>query len=164
MDRGYRMWVGSGARISCATYLATRAELLLRQGQTRRATSDLEQAWRISEQIGEHYYHSELLRLQGLCAWQAGDRMHALHTLRSALDKAERQGKPGLALRCALSLGAMEVSRGEWQVAAHRLRSLFNSLSQHGSCRDERWAALALRCWESGQPFDFIEHTPWEPR
>ena len=164
MDRGYGMWVGSGARISCATYLATRAELLLRQGRTQRAASDLEQAWRVSEQIGEHYYQPELLRLQGLCAWQAGDRMHAMQTLRSAFDMAQRQGKPGLALRCALSLGALQALQGQWQEPVPRLRSVFDGLSQHGSCRDARWAAHALRCWEAGQLFDFIEHTPWEPR
>jgi class 3 adenylate cyclase/tetratricopeptide (TPR) repeat protein len=164
MDRGYGMWVGSGARISCAVYLATRAELLLRQGQTQRAASDLEQAWRISEQIGEHYHQAELLRLQGLCAWQAGDRMHAEHTLRQALGLAERQRKPGLALRCALSLGALQASQGQWQEPVQRLRSLLNSLPRHGSCRDFRWARQALMCWETQRAFDFIEHTPWEPR
>lgn len=164
MDRGYGMWVGSGARISCATYLATRAELLLRQGQTQRAASDLEQAWRISEQIGEHYYQAELLRLQGLCAWQAGDRMHAVHALRRALDVAERQHKPGLALRCALSFGALQTSQGQAQEPLQRVRGLLESLPRHVSCRDARWARQALDCWQFGHAFDCIEHTPWEPR
>jgi hypothetical protein len=44
------------------------------------------------------------------------------------------------------------------------LRILLESVPQHGSCRDARWAGQALTQWESGQPFDSIEHTPWEPR
>jgi tetratricopeptide (TPR) repeat protein len=164
MDRGYGQWVGGGARISCATYLATRAELLLRQGETQRAASALDEAWHISEQIGEHYYQPELLRLQGLCAWQARDALRAEQTLGQALDLAERQLKPGLALRCALSLGALQAAQGRWQEPVRRLRILLTQVPQHGSCRDARWARYALQCWKAGQACDSLPHTPWEPR
>ena len=165
MARGYELWVGSGARISSATYLATRAEILLRQGQTQQAAADLDAAWRVSEQIGEHYYQAELLRLQGLCAWQAGDRMRGEQTLAQALDLAEQQRKPGLALRCTLSLGALQAAQGRSSEPVQRLRSLLAQVSpQHGSCRDARWAQQALHCWEGGQAFEAVEHTPWEPR
>jgi tetratricopeptide (TPR) repeat protein len=164
LDRGYGLWVGGGARISCATYLVTRAEILLRQRQTQRATATLDEAWHISEQIGEHYYQSELLRLQGLCAWQAGDVWRAEQILGQALDLAEQQLKPGLALRCALSLGALQTSQGRWQESAQRMRNLLDNMPRHGSCRDARWARHAMQCWETERPFDSIEHTPWEPR
>lgn len=163
MDRGYGLWVGGGARISCATYLATRAEVLLRQGQTARAAADLREAWQISEQIGEHYYQAELLRLLGLCAWQAGEPLRAASTLDGALVMAERQRRPGLALRCALSLGAFHAAQGQCQAAARRLRNLLDGLPRHGSCRDARWARQALLCWEAGRSFAASETTPWEP-
>lgn len=163
MDRGYGLWVGGGARISCATYLVTRAELLLRQGQTDRAGADLEQAWQSSEQIGERHYQAELLRLQALCAWQAGDPARAELGLRCALDLANQQCKPGLALRCALSLGALQASQREWHEPAQRLRTLLNDLPQHGGCRDARWARQALQCWEHGRAFASAAATPWEP-
>ena len=163
MDRGYGLWTGSGARISCATYLVTRAELLLRQGQTERAASDLEQAWRMSEQIGEHYYQAELLRLQALCAWQADDRPRADLILGQALHLSERQCKPGLALRCALSLGALQASQGQWQSAAQRMRGLLDTLPQHGNCRDGRWARKALQAWDAERAFAAAKQTPWEP-
>lgn len=164
MDRGYALWEGGGARISCATYLVTQAELLLRQGQTQRASTHLDKAWQISEQIGEHYYQAELLRLQGVAAWQAGDRLRAEQVLQRALDRAEQQRKPGLALRCALSLGALRVAQGGWEEAAQRLRHCTAQAPRHGNCRDARWARQALLCWEAGQPFDSLTHTPWEPR
>lgn len=164
MDRGYGLWVGSGARISCATYLATRAELLLREAQTDRAATDLNLAWQISTQIGEHYHRAELLRLQALCAWQAGDPTRAEQILDQALETATQQRKPGLVLRCALALGALEVGQGRWQPAAQRLQHLLPDLPRHGVCRDTRWALQVLPVWEAGQAFASSMHTPWEPR
>ncbi len=164
MDRGYGLWLGSGARISCATYLTTRAEIQLRQGQTERAAAGLQQALQISQQIGEHYYQAEALRLQGLCAWQAGDRPGAQALLQRALALADAQHKPGLALRCALSLGALQAAQGRCASAAQGLRSIVAELPQHGRCRDTRWAHQALACWQAGAQFAAGEHTPWEPR
>jgi class 3 adenylate cyclase/tetratricopeptide (TPR) repeat protein len=163
MDRGYALWVDGGARISCATYLVTRAELLLRQGQTERATADMSTAWQVSEQIGEHHYQAELLRVRGLCAWQAGEHTQAERTLRQALDLAERQRKPGLALRCMLPLGAWWVSQGQAQIAAKQLRPLLACVPKHGSSRDAHWARQALQCWDAGRAFESRTHTPWEP-
>lgn len=164
IDRGYGLWVGGGARISCATYLATRAELLLREAKTERAAADLNLASQISAQIGEHYYRAELLRLQALCAWQAGDPGRAEQILDQALETATQQRKPGMALRCALSLGALEVAQGRSRSATQRLRDLLVVLPGHGSSRDARWARLALPCWELGLAFPSSSHTPWEPR
>ena len=163
MDRGYALWAGSGARISCATYLITRAELRLRQGRTEDAVADLAEAWQNTEQIGEHYYQAELLRLQGLCDWQGGEKVRAEQTLNRALDLAQQQRRPGLALRCALSLGALQASQGQWQAAAQRLSKLLVKLPAHRSCRDDRWARHALSCWEGGKAFECAEPTPWEP-
>ena len=167
MQRGYALWHGGGARISCATYLVTRAELLLRQGRTDSAESTLAEAWRISEQIGEHHYQAELLRLQGLAAWQspqAGQQARAAHTLGLALELATRQRKPGLALRCALSLGALQAAQGEFKAPVQRLQGLLPALAQHGQSRDQRWAQQALAAWQAGVAFDSAEHSPWEPR
>lgn len=164
MDKGYALWVGGGARISCATYLVTRAELLLRQQQTRRAAESLDHAWQISEQIGERYYQAELLRLRGACAWQAGDAAGAEQTLEQALAMAERQHKPGLALRCALTLGALQASQGRWLAATQRVRTLLADLPDHVNCRDTRWATHAVACWGAGRAFEFLIHTPWEPQ
>jgi tetratricopeptide (TPR) repeat protein len=164
MARGYALWVGSGARISCATYLVTRAELLLRQARTAEAAAALDEAWTVSEAIGEHYYRAELLRLRGLCRWQAGDGNAAETTLRRALAAAEHQRRPGLALRCALSLGALEAAAGRHHDAAKRLRALCDGLPRHGRCRDSRWAAQALARWDAGRSAETLDATPWEPR
>jgi class 3 adenylate cyclase/tetratricopeptide (TPR) repeat protein len=163
MDRGYDLWVGSGARISCATYLVTRAELYLRQGQTGPAGDELDRAWQVSEQIGEHYYRAELLRLRALCAWQRGNLPHAGQLLDEALSVAQHQGKPGLSLRCALSLGALQALHGDCRGPAQRLRTLLAELPQHGSCRDGRWARRALQSWDAGKAFASAAATPWEP-
>lgn len=165
MDRGYASWHGGGARISCATYLITRAEILLRQGRSAQAKAQLAEAWQISEAIGEHYYRAEWLRLRGLLAWQTGDAATADAHLRDGLARAQREGRAGLALRCGLSLGAWEVSRGlPASVSAARLRVLLEAVRDHTRCRDVRWARTALDAWERGQPFASLEKTPWEPR
>ncbi len=163
MDRGYALWYGSGARISCATYHITRAEVLLRQRRTAQAAELLTEAERLSTQIGELYYRAELLRLQGVCAWQARDLPRATATLQQALESAQRERKPGLALRCALSLGALQAAQGEWQAPAQRLRAILAGLTEHDSSRDVRWARHALPCWEAGHAFEAAESTPWEP-
>jgi hypothetical protein len=102
--------------------------------------------------------------LRGLGAWQAGNVAGAEVDLTEALALAQRQRKPGLALRCGLSLGALEASRGRSQDAARRLRALLDGLTQHGRSRDARWAGTALACWARGDCFDANDHTPWEPR
>lgn len=163
MTRGYRLWFDSGARISCATYLITAAELLLRQGRTGEAVERLDEAWRVSEQIGEHYYQAELLRLQALCRWQADDLAEAESGLQHALALAERQRKPGLMLRCALSLGALEAATGRCDSAARRLRALVERTPRHGRCRDARWAQTALGAWARGRRCSTHATRPWEP-
>ena len=164
MGRGYALWTAGGARISCATYMATRGEILLRQGRTGEAAAELDAGWRASEQIGEHYYQAELLRLQGLCAWQGGDADRAGAVLQQALALARGQQKPGLQLRCALALGALDVQQGRCDVAAARLRPLLAALPDHGRSRDARWAQAALPLWERGAGWLSLGHTPWEPR
>ena len=164
MHRGYSLWVGGGARISCATYLSTRAEILLRQGRTPEAAAELDAAWQLSECIGEHYYQAEMLRLRGLCHWQTGDVESAGDVLQGARQLARDRAKPGLELRCALSLGALDAVSGRCDAAAQRLRPLLDRLGEHAACRDHRMARLALSCWESGKSFDTNECTPWEPR
>jgi len=163
MDRGYALWTAGGARISCATYLVTRAEILLRQGETAAAAQQLMQADQVSREIREAYYRAELRRLQGLCAWQGGDLSGAQTTLRRAIVLAQRHAKPGLALRCALSLGALEAAMGHPLHAASRLRPLVESLPDHDRCCDARRARQALSHWESQRAFPARPHTPWEP-
>ncbi len=164
MLRGFGLWIGAGARVSCATYRMTRAEILLRQGRTAEATAEVVGAWQDSESIGERHFHAELLRLQGLCAWQAGDVAAAADALRRALALAEREERCGLALRCALSLGALEAAAGGFDHAAQRLRALADALPRHRRSRDLRWAHQSIQSWESGRTFAAREHTPWEPR
>lgn len=163
MLRGFSQWVSGGARISCATYRITRAEILLRQGRTGDAGAELDGAAQVMEDIGEHYYMAELLRLQGLCSWQGGDPLTAGEQLRRSLVLAESQQQPGQALRCALSLGAVEASAGQFDNAARRLRAIADVLPRHGRSRDLHRAATAIACWERDEPFAAREHAPWEP-
>lgn len=164
MLRGYGEWFGSGARISCATYLCTRAEILLRQHRNQEAAGELGAAWLISETIGEHYYQAELLRLQGLQLWQAGALSQAAEQLDQAWARAESSGRRGLALRCALSRGALDASTGQHEAAQHRVQQALLGLEQHRSSRDWRWAVQACEAWSAGRHFEHLEHTPWEPR
>lgn len=163
MDRGYALWTSGGARISCATYLITRAEILLRQGDTAAATRQLADAARVSREIGELYYTAELRRLCGLAAWQAGNVGHARTILGHAHTLAIRHAKPGLALRCALSLGALEASIGETGRAADRLERSMTALTRHARSRDFDRAGRALGHWREGRPFPSLPCTPWEP-
>lgn len=163
MAQGYARWVGSGARISCATYLATRAEILLRQGRGSEAADCLAQAWDLSQSIGEHYYQAELLRLQGVCAWQSRQAQVAERRLEQGLSLAEQQGKAGLALRCALSLGALQAAGGAFANACDTLTPRVQALAFHQSCRDWRWARLALQHWSRHAVWDHPAATPWEP-
>ncbi len=163
MDRGYALWTGGGARISCATYLITRAEILLRGGEADAAGLLLAQAGAISRVIGEYYYHAELRRLRGLSAWQQGDLAAAGRQLRHALRLAQRHAKPGLALRCALSLGAWHARHGEHAQATSLIRDALEHVAAHSRCRDHRWACQALAAWSQNEPLNTHPHTPWEP-
>lgn len=163
MLRGYAAWEGGHARISCATYLITRAEILLRQHRSREASEHAERALQISEAIGERHYRAELLRVQGLCAWQAGALAQARQGLQRAHGLAADHGRTGLALRCALSLGALEAAQGLHHAALQRLRAICSELQGRGHSRDLAWAEAARQAWAQGRTFSSRAHTPWEP-
>ncbi|MBQ0959934.1 AAA family ATPase [Ideonella sp. 4Y11] len=164
MDRGYALWTGGGARISCATYLMTRAEILLRLGDTAGAGALLDEAQRVSRDIRELYYHAELRRLVGLHAWQRGDTATTGGLLARALRLAQRHAKPGLALRCALSLGAWHAAQGRCTQAAALLDLALHQVGRsHARCRDHRWALQAQAAWSQGAAFESRHPVPWEP-
>lgn len=163
MDRGYALWWNGGARVSCATYLVTRAEIQLRAGDTTTAGALLAEAEAVSRSIRERYYHAELRRLRGLYAWQLGDRHAAGHALEAAMRLATRHAKPGLALRCGLSLGAWHAAHGRFALAARLIENALQALGKHDRCRDYRWAQLARTAWSERRLFTSQPHTPWEP-
>ena len=163
MLRGYEAWQGGHARISCATYLVTRAEILLRQQRSAEAAEHARQALRISEDIGERHYLAELLRVQALCDWQAGAQVQARQGLLRGFGLALDHGRLGLALRCALSLGALEAAGGAHAQALQRLRPVLQALDGQGHSRDMVWARIACEAWAQGRAFTSRAHTPWEP-
>ena len=163
MERGYALWVGSGARISCATYLVTRAGILLRQRRVAVAQRLLDEAEAVSQAIGEHYHRAELLRLQGLAAWRDGAAARAEALLQQALEEAQAQRKPGRGLRVGLTLGALEAAHGRGAAAAARLAALLGALPRHGRSRDTQRAHQVLPGWAAGASFDPDADDAWEP-
>lgn len=162
IERGYRQW-SNASRLSCGTYLATHAEILMRHGRTGEARPLLDEAWRTTEAIGEHHYRAEIARLRGLCHWQQGDLAPASTELMMARDEAGRHSRVGLELRCALGLGALLAAQGRFEEATSQLETLMTHLPRHSRSRDVRWAAGALTSWRERKMFKSARHVPWEP-
>lgn len=163
IDRGYALWEGGGARISCATYQVTLAELLLRAERTAAAQLACDKADSLSLAIGESHYRSEILRVQGLCEWQAGRAAAAGKLLEQALAQAAHQGKPGLSLRCAVSLAAWRTAHAPAEDTEGLLGQCLQRAPGHATTRDAAWARTLLQARASGQPINSRAHTPWEP-
>jgi class 3 adenylate cyclase len=148
MEAGYALWVGTGARITCATYLAMQAEVCLQMGDPHEALRRLVQAREIAQRHGERYHEAELLRLHGCALWQVrataadGDAAQAL--LAQALAMARAQGKLGFALRSATALAAAWRAEGANAKAQALLREALAAVPEHEDTQDSRAARAAL--------------------
>lgn len=146
MEQGYALWTATGARITCATYLAMQAEVCLQLGEPQQALQKLAQAQEIAQRHGEHYHAAELQRLQGWAFWQAqggaADAETAQALLARALDTARRQGKLGFALRSATALARTWAVQQQPGRAAALLREALDAVPDHHDTADYR-AALA---------------------
>jgi predicted ATPase len=80
------------------------AGVLRRQGKLREALAAVETGEAFVASSGERVFHSELLRLRGLIAFDGGDRAGAERALRQALAIARTQGARLFELRAATAL------------------------------------------------------------
>jgi predicted ATPase/class 3 adenylate cyclase len=164
MEAGYRAWTGTGARLTCATYLALQVPIWLRLGHTDTASLRLAQGLEIAEDLGESYYRAELLRLQGLVQWQRGHLEQAQHSLDRALRLAVQQGKWGFSLRAAHSAACLLSHQGQWQAALALLEQHLHPLRTEASTLDLRLAEHAMQSWRAqwlpahwpGCPWDLL--------
>lgn len=101
MQRGYAMWVRTGAMVTRPYYLTLQAEGRLLAGRPDEAEPLLQEALRIADAGGEHYHSAEVLRLLGDVAASRGEPQ-AQGLRRQAYEQAHAQGKRVFALRAAL--------------------------------------------------------------
>lgn len=153
MEQGLALWTATGARITAATYLAFQAEACLMLGDADEALRRLLQAHAIAQGHGEHYHEAELLRLQGWARWllrrDEADAHEAHALLQRGLALARSQGRLGFVLRGALTLGRVDVERGQAARAIVRLKDALDAVPDHHSTADARQAQQALRDWQS---------------
>ena len=153
MQEGYALWTATGARITCATYLAFQAEVRLLLDEPREALQCLATAQDIARRHGERYHAAELLRLQGLATWRLDPTRDgaqlAQRLLEQALALAREQGKGGFVLRSALTLGRVLAAQGEPGRAAEGLRQACEAVPDHRETADYRDAQTALREWST---------------
>jgi tetratricopeptide (TPR) repeat protein len=102
MQRGYAMWVRTGAMVTRPYYLTLQAEGRLLAGRPDEAEPLLQEALRIADAGGEHYHSAEVLRLLGDVAAARGEPQ-AQGLRRQAYEQAHAQGKRVFALRAALA-------------------------------------------------------------
>jgi predicted ATPase len=110
---GMAGWQSSGARAGMTFFPVTLAELCRRAGWYDQATQLVTDAAEIVSKNGEHYYESELLRLQGALAVAAGDRQAGEARFRDGMALAEKQQAKPFQLRNALGLASVLAERGE---------------------------------------------------
>lgn len=149
MEEGYALWVATGARITCATYLALQAEVCLQLHDPQEALRRLALAHDIAQRHGERYHEAELLRLQGCALWQtrrgAADAEAAQGVLMQALATARAQGKLGFALRSATALAGTWRTQGQPARAAVLVREALDAVPDHVDTADGREARAALQ-------------------
>lgn len=154
MEQGLELWMATGARITCATYLAFQAEVCLQLGRPQDALRRLLLAQDIAQRHGEHYHEAELLRLLGCSQWQLrqdeADVRAAQSLLERALVLARAQGKLGFALRSAHALAGVRAAKGDTAGAILCMEEALDAVPDHHLTSDARQAMAALREWRSG--------------
>jgi class 3 adenylate cyclase/tetratricopeptide (TPR) repeat protein len=116
-------------------YAALFAEGLVKAGRVADALELIRPALATVIEPGVGIFVSELYRLQGLCLLRNGaGKDEAMHSLRTAVEVAKKQGSPLFELRAAASLtrAAIELGRPEKNISA--LREFCSSLPRDFEC------------------------------
>ncbi len=108
LRQSLKNWLATGSVTYHPYYLGLLAEVQHWQGKVEDASSTVDEALKIADQIGEGFYVAELHRLRGeLTLGLHGDALTAEREYRIAVEIAGRQGARSLTLRAAMSLSRL---------------------------------------------------------
>jgi class 3 adenylate cyclase/predicted ATPase len=143
---GLDAYAATGAALARPYFLALLAEVHQRGGRFADAAAVLREAVGLVASTGERWLEAELSRLQGEQALAASppDVVGAERYFRRALEVAERNKQPSLALRAALSLGRLQRTAGHADEARHLVSELYARFTEQRSTRDLQEAAAFL--------------------
>jgi predicted ATPase len=149
---GMAGWQSSGARAGMTFFPVTLAELCRRAGWYDQATQLVTDAAEIVSRNGEHYYESELLRLQGELAVVGGDLATGEARFRAGMALAEKQQAKPFQLRNAIGLAHVLAERGEAEAGKQLVRDVFAWFTEGFTTEDLVAAKTLLTRQDCGVP------------
>ena len=142
---GVAAWREAGARLWLPLFLALEAEAYAKGGRSDAALEAIEQAVAISEETGERWCLSEILRIKaGLLSGidRAGDQVEIL--LAKSLETARGQQARCWELRAACDLASLWQSKGRAKEALQLLQPIYAQFTEGHATADLQRAKLIL--------------------
>ena len=136
-------------RMAC--YLAAEH---LKAGDTASAASKLAHGRKVMEEIGEHFFEAELLRLEAEVLRAEGNDAPAQALLEQAMAVADEQQTLSQELRACLSLSRLLRDSGKPKEAHETLAKVYGRFTEGFETRDLRQAADLLAQLAPGSPTD----------
>ncbi|MFK7995279.1 MAG: AAA family ATPase [Granulosicoccus sp.] len=147
MDQGYAEWVSTGAVITRAFYLSLIAETLLEEGELDTAIEKIVEAEQIIIQSGDRYHLAEVLRIQGLIAYEKEDIQTGDALMHQSLDVANKQQKQAYVLRTSMALAESLALRERYTEANTTVTAALSALNEGDSTHDVKHAHALLSRW-----------------
>ena len=145
MQAGQRLWLSTGSMVSQPLYLSLRAEGFMLAGRFQEARVCVEEGLAITDRYGERQLQTELKRLRGELALQAGELKEGESWLKGAYAQAMRQHRIGFALRSATAIARIWADRQDVDRARRLLSPLVARWTEGRDTRDVRIAEALCR-------------------
>jgi predicted ATPase len=138
----------TGAELARSYCLALLAEAYGKVGQAEAGITQLQEAFKVVEKNGEHFWEAELYRLQGELLLRRDtdeDTCKAEASMRQALAVARRQKAKSLELRAAVSLSRLWQRQGKRKAAQQPLKRVYGQFPERGDTVDLQDAKKLLK-------------------
>jgi len=144
MAHGIQAFQACGIRSQVSMRLAVLAKSYLENNQREQAASAIRLAEQNIEEVNEHYYHAEVLRVKGLIALSIGNNKEAEGYFCDAIHLANQQKAKTLELRATMSLASLWGSMKKRKKAIHVLEGMINRFTEGFEIHDLSEACALL--------------------
>jgi predicted ATPase len=142
--QGLADWQATGAKLGLPAFLAPLVEQYVRLGQAEEGLSAVAEGLEAVEGHGEHWWESELHRLQGKLLLLQGDEAEAEASFRKAIKLACRQQAKSLELRAAMSLSRLWQNQGKREETRQLLAEVYGWFTEGFDTPDLKEAKALL--------------------
>ncbi|MBT4043040.1 MAG: hypothetical protein HOF11_05995, partial [Rhodospirillaceae bacterium] len=145
LEEGDALWLGSGALVMRTMHHYLVAELHGLAGDIELGLAATQKGLQLVKKHNDHWYHAELVRMEGWLRQQNGQKDQALKLFGQAIQIARQQQNAWWLLRAAKSKAALLLDIGDYQAARELLLPIYGQFSKGAGFKDLTEARSLLK-------------------